>query len=779
MAVANITSNNSMGYEDETMPVATPKAKKSRKKSMESIEMKTLHGRLMDWYRQERDKQAENRRQMAIDEDFYDGNQWTEEDAQELVARGQAALVFNKIKPTINWLLGTERRTRIDGRVLPREESDDSRAEVKGKLLKYVNDVNHTVFCRSQAFGDAMKAGVGWMEDAISADPDEELLITNHVPWRDILHDSAGRHLDPSKDARYIFRQRYVDLDYAEALCPDRTNILKQASVKGDDLVNQEDDDTWYMGTRVSSTDIDSAGYTASRYTYSGISSVGAENYRPRVKLIEAWYRMPERVNMMRGGYFDGQVFNPNNQEMRDAYDSGDCFIVPNARMCMYVALMTEQHMLYHGKSPYIHNRYPFTPIWCYRRARDGLPYGVIRDIRAPQEDFNKRASKSLHILSSKQVIADVGSVEDIEDTRREVARPDGMIFKKKGTVFEINQDNQLAAQHLELMDRDAQYILDVGGVTEQNLGQDRKQLSGKAIGKLQDQGGVVTTHLFDNLRFSAQLQFEKQLSLIEQYYTQEKVIRIVGEAKPIEWIPINKRDPATGEVLNDITASKADYIIDEADFKASTREAMFEVLMDLLSKLNPDVALALLDMALDFADVPNKAEMIARVRKINGQRDPNTKPTPEEQAAMADKAQKEAEAAELQQDMLAAQVKEVLAKIEKTIADAAVSQAKSIETATQAAFQALQAAQIVATVPGITPIADAVLAGAGYIDQQGQDPNIPAPNVPPMEQGMMPPEQGMPPPEQMAPPPELMQADGIGQGIETPQSDSINPTLE
>ena len=125
---------------------------KRRRSAKEEAERQKLHGRLMDWYMQERDKQGPNRYEMAIDEDFYDGLQWSDEEVAALMERGQAPLVYNQIKPTINWMLGTERRTRIDGKVLPREEDDEEAAEVKSKLLKYLSDVNRTPFSRSEQF---------------------------------------------------------------------------------------------------------------------------------------------------------------------------------------------------------------------------------------------------------------------------------------------------------------------------------------------------------------------------------------------------------------------------------------------------------------------------------------------------------------------------------------------------------------------------------------------------------------------------------------------------
>jgi hypothetical protein len=86
--------------------------------------MKKRHQQLLEWYQQEREKQAANRYQMAIDQDFYDNLQWDEQDIQELAERGQAALVFNVQAATVDWIIGTEKRTRVDFKVFPRNDED-------------------------------------------------------------------------------------------------------------------------------------------------------------------------------------------------------------------------------------------------------------------------------------------------------------------------------------------------------------------------------------------------------------------------------------------------------------------------------------------------------------------------------------------------------------------------------------------------------------------------------------------------------------------------------
>ena len=61
---------------------------------------------------------------------------------------------------------------------------------------------------------------------------------------------------------------------------------------------------------------------------------------------------------------------------------------------------------------------------------RDNNRYGDVRQMISPQDEINKRRSKALHLLNSKNVIADMGAVEDVEAARREIAKADGWVEK-------------------------------------------------------------------------------------------------------------------------------------------------------------------------------------------------------------------------------------------------------------------------------------------------------------------------------------------------------------
>ena len=109
-------------------------------------------------------------------------------------------------------------------------------------------------------------------------------------------------------------------------------------------------------------------------------------------------------------------------------------------------------------------------PLWGYKRGRDGLPYGMVRGLRDIQDDINKRAAKAQYILATNKIIADEDAFEDLEQTRAEAARPDGIIPKKRGSDAQLNVDRALADAHLQLMNQGIQMIQMTGGVTDELL---------------------------------------------------------------------------------------------------------------------------------------------------------------------------------------------------------------------------------------------------------------------------------------------------------------------
>lgn len=698
---------------DESDPTPGEEGGETRPHDLDSDDNRILHSKLLSQYRQELDRQEENRAEMAVDEDYYDSIQWTEDEVRELRERGQAPTVYNVIATTANWIMGSEKRGRSDFKVLPRRKDGGPAAERKTALLKYLSDVNWLPFERSAAFEEAVKAGLGWLESSIQDADDGEPIYSGAESWRNIIFDSTYRRLD-MQDCRYIFRVKWVDLDVAIALFPERAEQLRDASTDGFDFGGVDDED----GDEA----MDSLEYERAM---SGASRDALGHGRRRVRLIEAWFRTPERVKKLKGwkSDFRGEIYDPNDERHLIEVESGRATAAESPMMRMHVAIMTTKDFIWKGPSPYRHNRFPFTPVWGYRRARDGMPYGIIRQLRGMQDDVNKRMSKALYILSSNKVLMEESAVDDIEEFRAEAARPDAVMTVKNGKLgaVKMDVDRDLAPAHLELASRSIQMIQQVGGVTDELLGRATNAVSGVAIQARQEQGSVGTSKLFDNLRLAFQQHGEKELSLIEQFMTEEKQFRITNSRGAPEYVSINDGLPE-----NDITRTKADFVIDEAEWRATLRQAAVAELLDVAKNMPPEITLTLLDLLVESMDIPNRDEIVKRIRAINGQRDPDaTEPTPEElqreQAAQQQQA--------LNDQIIMANLAEAQAKARKAEAEALLAEARAKHVNKQAIREgvgaikdATDAAQAVAFLPELAPLAD------GMLQESGWNADVPAP---------------------------------------------------
>lgn len=604
--------------------------------------------KLRAWLEHERDRQAENRAEMAIDADYYDGLQWTEEDAREIEARGQAPLVFNEIKVSIDWIIGAEKRNRVDWRVLPREASDQQGAVVRSKVLKYLSDVNRTPFMRSQAFTEAVISGLSWLEDSLSMDATEDVLYSGNETWRNVLHDSYHKRPD-GKDMRYLFRWRYVDLDIAKALWPKHADALERMALGADQLTADADDELWYLGANLR----DPQTHRSSATRNLSMTGSSVESDRRRVKVYEAWYREPQQAEVLYGGAYHGDIYNPKFPAHQRAVGSGQADAIPAIVLRMRVAFMTDAELLEDTESPFAHNGFPLTPIYAFRRGRDGMPYGYIRQMRDPQMDLNKRMSKSLFLLSVNQLIAERGAFSTekdgytLQDAIENASNPQGVFILERGDArFEIRRDFQEIKGHTEILALDRMFLQSVSGVNPEQLGRTTNVISGKGILAKQEQGALTTAGIFDNYRLAIATSGQKALSNAERFYSMPKVIRLTemqggSEGPRIDWVEINQPEvQPDGSVrfLNDITQAHADFIVDEQDYRASMRQAMFDHMIDMLkvvAPVAPAIAVGLLDLVIDANDFPGKEAFVDRVRQLIAEARGELK-TPEQKAAEA-----------------------------------------------------------------------------------------------------------------------------------------------
>lgn len=681
--------------------------------------------KLLAAYHTELSIQEAERRRMAEDERFKEGDQWSENDKVELEKRGQLPICYNVIQPTVDWVLGNQRSGRMESKVLPKTKHARKAAERKSKLMKHLADQNMSSLAVTQAFRDAVTVGLGWLETGFQDDEDGERVFSRMESWRNIVFDSRASKFCLS-DARYMFRAKWVDLDVAISMAPKAEVILRQAAQTaydtrgtnalgdmGDEAMDaREDQAEDWLNTR------EDFGHT-----------------RQRVKLVEAWYRRPMKVQVLKGGRYSGEIYDPHSERQWLELAEGRARLVHRNRMIMHVGIFCEHGFITHQKSPYSHNKFPFTPVWGNRKGHNGMPYGLVRAMRDIQVDINKRASKALHILSTNKILADEGAVPKgmtLEEWAEEASRPDSILFKKKGHEVILNAERELAGAHMEIFQLSIGMIQELSGVTDEAMGRTTNAVSGKAIMARQTQGSMQTLHFFDNLRFAQRIHGAKELSNIEQFYTDEYEFRITNERGTPEYIEINQ-----GDEESDILLSKDDFTISEIEWNATQRQQSAQMFIEAMGKVGAaggPLLASVIDLLAESLDMPNGKEIVARIRQQTGLEDPDADPNDLDEEAQARKAARDYQA-EMQKRAAEAEIRGAEAKANLTEAQTMKARTDGLKNAQaigqgniQMIVDALQAAIEMLNARPAAPVADTIYSQAQAAGIQALGAAVPTP---------------------------------------------------
>ncbi len=170
--------------------------------------------RLVEYYEDSVSTTAENRRLAERDRDYVDNKQWTAEEKEELeVKRKQPCITINRIKPKVDFLLGTERQTRTDPRAYPRNPMDEKSSEMATDALRYVADCNDFDSIRSEAFENLIVEGAG--AAIVEMDAKRKIKI-RLIPWDRFFFDPHSRARDFS-DALYVGIVLWMDQSQVKA----------------------------------------------------------------------------------------------------------------------------------------------------------------------------------------------------------------------------------------------------------------------------------------------------------------------------------------------------------------------------------------------------------------------------------------------------------------------------------------------------------------------------------------------------------------------------------
>jgi hypothetical protein len=498
--------------------------------------------------------------------DFYDGNQWTKEEIQELSDRHQQPSVLNIVSPLVRAFRAIEKNRQTDYVVLGREESDDKIAEILTVLLNQTfknSNFNHFL---SEVARDGAISGIGWFEIAPELDIDTKDTIIKMFmrPWEEMFYDPYARRPDLT-DARYIIRQIWMDRDEA----------IERWPAKKEELEGEFDDATFehFHGLE------EEAQFRTSNSFYMD----NTKNSR-RISINDTYYKDAE--NKVRHLVFTGNIFLKGSLEGKNP-------------------------------SPYKSNIYPFIP-FIADRDKKGRPVGIIEPLIPIQETLNKTLSKWLWNVSSQRVLFELDAFADPEAAKAEIAKPDAWIPLNPGTIkdgkIEIGRALDESAHLMQMINLLVEMSGRITGINDAliGIGGNNARTAVQEGSRIQ-QGASLQTAVIENLYFSKLQAAKVTLNMIGQHYTKEMILRIVAPDGTTEEFRLNARDDQ-GNPFNDISDILAyDVELREELPFTIAREATNRLLSEIIKSI-PESARVLMIPFIKNLPIQNKDFLIQKL---------------------------------------------------------------------------------------------------------------------------------------------------------------------
>jgi hypothetical protein len=154
-------------------------------------------------------------------------------------------------------------------------------------------------------------------------------------------------------------------------------------------------------------------------------------------------------------------------------------------------------------------------------------------------------------------------------------------------------------------------------GIYDSGLGQHTSEaVSGKAIGKLQQQSDMATLHFGDNLQLSIRHCGRVLVDLIPYYWDTEQTVRLLNEDGSDKFEKINSYIMTQGgpEPVHDLSIGTYDVTVTAGPSYATKRMESVDVLTQLISTM-PDAAMFMMDILVKNMDIPGGDELAKRFK--------------------------------------------------------------------------------------------------------------------------------------------------------------------
>ena len=535
--------------------------------------------RLTRWFEESEEASRDARQKAERDQDYYDNKQLTNEEIEKLKQRGQPPVVINLIRRKIDTLRGVEVKQRSDPKAWPRTPADADSAEIATDTLRYVFDsAKYNQQVRKWVWKDLIV--VGWagvqlqlkdegrpdkISRAVGMKPNKRL-VWKKTPWDRMFWDPHSAEHDFS-DCLYRGLVLWKDKSTAEDMYRDNPKALETINSTFDNAKAGESYDD-----KPKSQWVDAS--------------------RKRIRIVQIWWKEMGDVmwaEFVQGGILDGgpSPFADDNGDPCDNFVWSSCYV-----------------------------------------DRDNNRHGIVRDMIDPQDEVNKRRSKSLHLLTMRQVVADEGAVQDVEKAKRQIARPDGWITKTPGLELEIVQNQDLSSGQMALLQHATAELEKMG--PDESLSGRGAATSGRDRQAQQQAAMIAPGAVMDDLMWLDARCYNLAWTTVQKYWTAPQFIRVTDNEDAPKFVGLNEPmiDQATGQMVemrNKPAEIDVDIIIQPApDTVAIEQEVWtdFVTLLPTLVKMPPHLQ----EFSVELSPLPSsrKRVLIEKLKTVVQQQPPD-----------------------------------------------------------------------------------------------------------------------------------------------------------
>jgi len=549
---------------------------------------------------------------------FYTGDgQWDEAVKTKLEKEGRPALTFNMILAVINTALGDHLKRSVQFSFKPRRNASRPVATVLNKLTMQILHANRYKYQEMMVVSDGLIQDRGFFDIRVNFDDHMggEVEITSLDPVSVVL-DPDAKEYDPSTwDEVTVTRWMSLD-EIGSKYGQDKVDSLK-ANVAGGDNYR-------YDSVRFEENGFGAGKAKAQAYVYAN-GDVEARDIKS-VRVIERQYykwtmeRMfvdPQTGDMAEvpSGWSDkkAQAFAKKTQ----------LFMHKRAGRRVRWTVSADSVLLYDDWSLYR----TFTVVPFFPYFRRGKPFGMVRNLVGPQEYLNKTRSQELHIVNttanSGWTVEEGTLVNMTADELAERGAETGLVLEhaRGSNPPQKIQPNQVPTGIDRISEKAAFSIREISGVNDGMLGFAAPSVSGVALDRKTQQGQVQLEVPATHLEYTRNLVAKKVLELVQDFYTEERVVHITYDHNPMvedEQITLNTID-AAGQLINNVTTGDYEVVVSTAPTRDNYDEGQFADLMDM--RMN---GIAIPDsIIIRHSNLANRDEIAAEVEKLLGQAEP------------------------------------------------------------------------------------------------------------------------------------------------------------